>query len=170
MKKAFSTIISFGANIIVYIIAILIIVRVGTYAYDFSYDVFGEPVASEYSDNEVRITIESGDGSSAVAKKLKEAGIIDNEAAFTLKAALSSAHLMPGTYVVKASMSADEIIALMSDAENSVVKQKTADELEAEAETEASVDTEAASEESETETEYYDDYYYDDEDGGEYGY
>ncbi len=166
MKKAFSTILSFGANIIVYIIAILIIVRVGTYAYDFAYEVFGEPVASAYSDAEVRITIEAGDNSAEIAKKLKDANIITNETAFRLKAALSSAHLMPGTYVVKASMSSDEIIDIMSDADNSVIKQKTAEEMEAE--TEAYIDTEAAFDE--TETESYDDYYYDEGDGEDYGY
>ncbi len=166
MKKAFSTIISFGANFIVYIIAILIIVRIGTYAYDFAYDVFGEPVASEYSDTEVRITIESGDGNASVAKKLKDANIITNETAFTLKAALSGAHLMPGTYVVKASMSSDEIITIMSDAENSVIKQQTAEELEAE--TETYIDTEAAFDE--TETESYDDYYFEEGDGADYDY
>ena len=37
---------------------------------------------------------------------------------------------MPGVYVVKASMSADDMIELMEDADNSVVKQPTAEELE----------------------------------------
>ena len=87
---------------------------------------------SQYSDEEVRIEIQSGDGSQTVAKKLKEAGVINNEWAFILKSRLSKASLMPGVYVVNASMSADDMIELMGDAANSVVQQPTAEELEAE--------------------------------------
>ena len=57
---------------------------------------------------------------------------------------------MPGVYVVKASMSADDMIEIMSDAKYSVVQQKTAEELAAE-ETSQS-DSESA---YETQTETY---------------
>jgi cell division protein YceG involved in septum cleavage len=140
MKKVISTIFGFGANIIIYAVAIFILFRVGAFAYDFSYEVFGEPVVSQYSDEEVRIEIQSGDGSQTVAKKLKDAGVINSEWAFILKSRLSKADLMPGTYIVKASMSADDMIELMGDAANSVVQQKTADELAAEAETSESME------------------------------
>ena len=39
---------------------------------------------------------------------------------------------MPGTYKLTASMSADDMLVWMSDQDNSVVKQKTAEELAAE--------------------------------------
>ena len=63
---------------------------------------------------------------------LKDAGLINNELAFSIKARLSSASIMPGTYKLTASMSADDMLAWMSDQDNSVVKQKTAEELAAE--------------------------------------
>ena len=132
MKKVISTILGLGVNIIMYVVAVFVLFRVGAFAYDFSYEVFGEPVVSQYSDEEVRIEIQSGDGSQTVAKKLKEAGVINNEWAFILKSRLSKASLMPGVYVVNASMSADDMIELMGDAANSVVQQPTAEELEAE--------------------------------------
>lgn len=132
MKKALSAILGVGINVIIYVVAIFVLFRAGAFAYDFSYEVFGEPVVSEYADEEVRIEIESGDGSKTVAAKLKDAGVINSELAFIIKARLSSANLMPGTYVVKADMSADSMLELMSNEENSVVKPKTAEELEAE--------------------------------------
>ena len=80
-----------------------------------------------------------------MAKKLKDAGVINSEWAFILKSRLSDADLMPGTYIVKASMSADDMIALMGNAENSVVQQPTAEELESE----TGQDTESGSENAE---------------------
>ena len=145
MKKIISTILGLGVNIIIYVVAIFVLFRVGAFAYDFSYEVFGEPVVSQYADEEVRIEIQSGDGSQTVAKKQKDAGEINSEWAFILKSRLSDANLMPGTYVVKASMSADDMIVLMGNAENSVVQQPTAEDLESE----TGEDTESSSENAE---------------------
>lgn len=132
MKKIMSTILGLGVNIVIYIVAIVVLIRVGTMVYDFSYDVFGAPVVDENATEEIRIEVVSGDGGKTIAAKLEDAGLIDDELAFSLKARLTSANLMPGTYVLKASMSADEMIEIMSDQQNSVVVQKTAEELEAE--------------------------------------
>ncbi|MEE1242400.1 MAG: endolytic transglycosylase MltG [Frisingicoccus sp.] len=150
IKKIIATIMGLGINIVIYAVAIFVLIRVGTIAYDFSYEVFGEPVVSEYADEEVRIEVVSGDGGKSVAAKLKEAGVIDNELAFVIKARLSSANLMPGTYIVKGNMSADDMIEIMSDQANSVVEQPTAEELEAESgETESAEDTSVETSEGE---------------------
>ena len=60
MKKAFLTISGLGVNILIYIAVILIIYRAGVMAYDFSYQVFGSPVVSEYSTATVNVVVESG--------------------------------------------------------------------------------------------------------------
>ena len=67
MKKVISAILGVGVNIIIYALAIFVLFRAGAFAYDFSYEVFGEPVVSEYADEEVRIVIEAGDGGRAVS-------------------------------------------------------------------------------------------------------
>lgn len=154
IKKIIATILGLGINIVIYAVAIFLLVRVGTVVYDFSYEVFGEPVVNENSEEEVRIEVEAGDGGQTVAAKLKAAGAINNELAFAIKARLASANLMPGTYIVKPSMSADDMIDVMSDQANSVVEQKTAEELAAEtAETDETVgETETTVETSEGES------------------
>ena len=129
IKKILATIFGLGVNIVIYAVALFLLIRVGTIVYDFSYEVFGEPVVNENSQEEVQIEVASGDGGQTVASKLKAAGVINNELAFAIKARLSSAHLMPGTYIVTPSMSADDMITHMSDQSNSIVEQKTADEL-----------------------------------------
>ena len=84
-----------------------------------------------------------------VAKKLKDAGVINSEWAFILKSRLSKANLMPGVYVVKANMSADDMITLMGDAKNSVVQQPTAEELESQTGGETGENTEGSGENAE---------------------
>lgn len=152
IKKILAAIFGLGINIVIYAVALFLLIRIGTIVYDFSYEVFGEPVVNENSQEEVQIEIVSGEGGQTVASKLKTAGVIDNELAFAIKARLSSAHLMPGTYIVTASMSADDMIEHMSNQENSIVEQKTADELAAEtAETVEETVTEETAEETATE-------------------
>lgn len=132
MKKALTAVLGVGANIIIYALAIFVLFRAGAFAYDFSYAVFGEPVVSEYATEEVRVEIKPGDGGRDIAKKLKDKGLINSELAVVIKARLGGASVKPGTYVLKASMSADDMIEIMSDETNSVVKQKTEEDLEAE--------------------------------------
>ena len=132
IKKIIAAIFGLGINLAIYAAAIFLLVRVGTFVYDFSYEVFGEPVVNEQAEEEIAIEIQSGEGGQAVAAKLKAEGLIRNELAFSIKSRLSSANLMPGTYMLKASMSADDMIEWMSNQDNSVVVQKTADELAAE--------------------------------------
>ena len=134
MKKVLSAIFGTGLNVLIYAVAIFILFRAGAFAYDFAYEIFGEPVVSEYADEEVRIEIKSGEGGREVAAKLKDKGLINNELAFAIKTRLTSATLKPGIYIVKANMSGDDMIEIMSDDTNSLVKQKTADELQAEVE------------------------------------
>ncbi len=123
MKKAIMTISGLGVNILIYIAVILIIYRAGAMAYDFSYQVFGSPVVSEYATDTVNVVIESGDGISTVASDLEDKGLIENRLAFILKARLAEATFMPGTYPLSQNMSSDDMIEMMSDAANSVAVQ-----------------------------------------------
>ena len=143
MKKVLMTISSFGVNIIIYIAVILVIYRAGAFAYDFSYQVFGSPVVSEYSTETINVVVEPGDSVKTVANKLESKSLIENKMAFELKAKLSKAALMPGTYKLAQNMSADQMIALMSDQKNSIVSQPTADDLAGESSTQ---ETEAGEE------------------------
>ena len=141
MKKAFLTISGLGVNILIYIAVILIIYRAGVMAYDFSYQVFGSPVVSEYSTDTVNVVVESGDGISDVAADLEDKGLIENRMAFVLKARLADATFMPGTYPLAQNMSSDDMIELMSDAANSVATQPAESSAGAEGETQTGAET-----------------------------
>lgn len=84
-------------NVLIYAAIILIVYKAGAFAYDFSYQVFGDPVMSEYSTDPILITVDEGDGVKAVAKELKEQGLIKYENAFIIRTKMSkySGMIMP---------------------------------------------------------------------------
>lgn len=103
-------------NVVIYAAIILIVYKAGAFAYDFSYQVFGDPVMSEYSTDPILITVDEGDGVKAVAKELKEQGLIKYENAFIIRTKMSkySGMIMPGTYELNKSMSVEEILATIA--------------------------------------------------------
>ena len=54
---------------------IFLVYRAAVFAYDFSYNVFGDPVMSKYDSEVVTVVVDDGDSAAAVASKLKDAGI-----------------------------------------------------------------------------------------------
>ena len=103
-------------NVVIYVAVILVIYKAGVFAYDFSYQVCGDPVMSEYSTDPIIITVEQGDGVKAVAKDLKEQGLIKYENAFILHTKLSKYNgmIMPGTYELSKAMSVEEILSAIA--------------------------------------------------------
>ncbi len=71
---------------------------------------------SEYSTDPILITVDEGDGVKAVAKELKEQGLIKYENAFIIRTKMSkySGMIMPGTYELNKSMSVEEILATIA--------------------------------------------------------
>ena len=103
-------------NVVIYAAIILVVYKAGAFAYDFSYQVFGDPVMSEYSTDPIIITVDEGDGVKAVAKELKEQGLIKYENAFIIRTKMSkySGMIMPGTYELNKSMSVEDILATIA--------------------------------------------------------
>ncbi len=110
MRKAAATFSGVIVNSLIYIVVILVIFKAGTYAYSFSYEVFGDPVVSEYSTETQTVTIKSGDTTRKLAADLKSKGLIKHEQAFVIKARLENANIMPGDYEISKSMSADQML------------------------------------------------------------
>lgn len=62
VKKVISAILGLSINLAIYAAAIFLLIRVGTMVYDFSYEVFGEPVVNAEATEEITIEIVEGDG------------------------------------------------------------------------------------------------------------
>ena len=82
------------------------------------YDDFMEEYSGNYSykGEDVTVVIEKGDSAKAIAKKLKDAGLIDYPLAFTRRLSGSeySGKLQPGTYTLNTGMSTLQMMAVLS--------------------------------------------------------
>jgi len=116
MKKFTTGTLSVLLNILVYAVIIFLIYKVVLFAFDFSYEVFGNTTISQHNDTPVAIDIKDGYSSADIAAVLKENGIIKYKMAFTVRMALEGAEdeVVPGTYEVNETMSMNDIIAMIT--------------------------------------------------------
>lgn len=100
----------------VYILVIFIFIKAATLAYDFSYEVFGNPAMSKYNQETVRIDVPEGTTVKDVAKTLKDNDLIKYESAFVLRMKLAklSDSIQPGTYDLSQTMTADDIVLALT--------------------------------------------------------
>ena len=116
MKKAATGTLSVLLNIVVYAVIIFLIYRAVLFAFNFSYEVFGNTAMSQHDDTPVAIDIKDGYTSKEIAALLSEKGIIKYEMAFTIRMSLEGAedNIVPGTYEVNETMTTEDIIMLIT--------------------------------------------------------
>lgn len=119
-----SGVFGFILNVLFYVIVVMCVISLSKYAYDFSYQVFGDVRVEEEPGREIRIRIQSGDSTMGVARKLETNKAIMNKTTFYIKAKLEKVNIQPGTYVVNSAMTYDEIFDQISDVTNSLTKEE----------------------------------------------
>lgn len=102
-------------NILFYVIVIFAITKLSTIAYDFTYQVFGNESLEQAPGRDIYIQIKQGESTMNVASKLEINRVIENKYSFYFKAKLKKQNLMPGTYLVKSSMSYEQILTTITD-------------------------------------------------------
>ena len=60
-------------HVCVYVLVFFLFIRVATLGYDFSYQVFGDPVMSKYDTETVEFTVQEGQTLSDIASALEHA-------------------------------------------------------------------------------------------------
>lgn len=110
----------FVLNVLFYVIVVMCIFAVSKKAYDFTYQVFGEVRAEENEGRDMKIRIVRGDSTMEIGQKLEQSKLILDKNAFFIKAKINGIDIMPGTYALNSSMSYDEILAYISDVNNSL--------------------------------------------------
>jgi len=116
MKKAATGTLSVLLTIIVYAVIIFLIYRAVLFAFNFSYEVFGDTAMSQHDDTSVAIEIKDGYTSNEIAALLRDNDMIKYETAFTIRMALEGAEdsIVPGTYEVNQTMTMEDIIMLIT--------------------------------------------------------
>lgn len=112
MKKAVLGFFELCIHVLIYAFVIFFVYRAAVLAYDYSYNVFGDPIVSKYDTQTQSVVVEDGDSAAQVADKLKDAGLIKYESAFVIRVRLEEMgdKIMPGTFELSPSMSVEEIL------------------------------------------------------------
>lgn len=103
-------------HVCVYIIIVFVFIRAATLGFDFSYNVFGDPVMSKYDQETRDFEVAEGATTSDVAKRLEDAGYIKYDMAFVIRAKLAKLDnsIVPGTYEISPSMTMSQMLVLMT--------------------------------------------------------
>ncbi|MCR5829146.1 MAG: hypothetical protein K6F93_02200 [Lachnospiraceae bacterium] len=120
-----------GINVIFYVFAYNEISKLAEKSYDISYRVFGEEPMTTGKGRDVKVTILKGESTMNIASKLEDAKIIPDKYSFYLKLKLNEYEIMPGTFVLNTSMNYNEILEIISSYSQSVDKEQSVEEVEA---------------------------------------
>lgn len=115
-NKVIFKFIKIAFSIMVALIILYGTVSVAVVAYDFGYRVFTEAPMDEDAGKRVRVTIEPGMSSKEIGEVLEENGLIRDANLFVLQMKLSiyDGKILPGEYILNTSMTAKEMMAVMS--------------------------------------------------------
>lgn len=119
------------------VLALLIIyatVSISMTGFDFGYRVFTEPAMSEEPGEDIVVTIDKSMGALDIGKELEKKGLVRDANLFFLQLQLSAYadEILPGSYILNTSMTAKDMMMVMS----------TSTETEEESETESQTDSE----------------------------
>ncbi len=98
------------------IFVVMMIRKICVTAYDYGYRIYSEPAMSEGEGVDIVVTIPMGSSVRDTGKLLVGYGLIRDEKLFYLQELLSDYHgkLEPGMYTLNTSMTAEEMMAVMS--------------------------------------------------------
>lgn len=116
-------------SVIFYMLVIVAVSKMCTYAYDFSYQVFGDVAAAEAPGTSVEFTINENESTMSIASKLEYNKLIVNKYSFFVRAKLSTSGssgkpILPGKYNLNTSMNYEEILSTITDPEMAVVEEE----------------------------------------------
>ena len=106
---------------------VIAIINFSKYAYTFTYQLYGPDTVDVAPGREIVFQIKKGESKMDIATKLELNHAIKNKYSFFLKTKLQEYVIMPGTYVINSSMTYDEILSVVTDSSNSIVKDEEDD-------------------------------------------
>lgn len=118
-KKAALTVLSIALKIVVFAVLVLVLLRVGTIAYEYGHAVFEEEALDEPPGRTITVTVEEGASAQDIARLLEHEGLVDDWKLFYLQILCSkyADTMQPGTYELSTAMKPRELMAVMSGEE-----------------------------------------------------
>lgn len=106
------------------VVVVILAILVGVIASGYFYMSSAKNPMNKNSNKEISVNIEQGYGTGAIAKILKKKGVIANASGFKLLSRIegNDGKYKAGTYLLSPSMSADEIMKILIEGKQDVVK------------------------------------------------
>ena len=103
-------------KVIVIAVVVMFVFRTATTAYDFGYKVFADKPVSVSGGRTITVGIAESASVKDIAQMLEEKGLIEDARLFVVQELLSAYHgeILPGIYDLATSMTAEEMLAVMS--------------------------------------------------------
>ncbi|MCI9124477.1 MAG: aminodeoxychorismate lyase [Eubacterium sp.] len=115
-SKIVLRIVSISFTVLVFILVVYGLYQVGLYSYDYGYRIFAEPAVTESGGTDKLVNIKESMDSLEIGTLLEEKGLVRDRFLFVLQLKLSaySKTLKPGYYTLNTSMTAREMMQVMS--------------------------------------------------------
>lgn len=117
-SKIVMRIVSISFSVLVFILVVYGLYQIGLYSYDYGYRIFTEPAVTSGEGRDKLVQIKSSMGASDIGELLLEKGLIRDKWLFVLQLKLLEYDdkLVPGHYTLNTSMTAREMMEVMSGA------------------------------------------------------
>lgn len=116
IRSVVSSFVSTIVRIAVLAVCVLMISKVGKYAFDFGYRIFTEEPMSSAPGRDVAVTIVQGDSLKEVCQMLEEKGLVRDYKLTMIqkKVSVYDGDIEPGFYTLNTSMTADEMFEVIA--------------------------------------------------------
>lgn len=119
VKGLILTVIEIIIKVVVVAVVVLFAFRTATEAYDFGYRVFADQPVSVSGGRTMSVSVAEGESVKEIADMLQEKGLIEDAKLFVVQELLSAyrGKITPGIYDLSTSMTAQQMLEIMSGAE-----------------------------------------------------
>ena len=115
-NKAVFRFVEISFSILILLVVFIGVFKGSTYCYEFGYRIFTEKAVEEYPGDDVVVQIGNGVSAFDIGKILEEKGLVRDSNLYVAQYYLSAYvdKLLPGTYTLNTSMTAKEMMDVMS--------------------------------------------------------
>ncbi len=147
-KEIVASVFGMAFKIVAAVLIVMFTYKYALLAYDYGYRIFGETPPTSGEGRTVTVTIQEGADAKVIGEILENKGLIRDGELFILQELISDYHneLLPGTYELNTSMTAEQMMEVMSTVPETVEEEegnKSLDEVAEEVSEEVVVGSES---------------------------
>lgn len=115
INKISLAVISLSGRLVFYALVAVLLLLGARRGYEFGHSIFYAPAMEAKPGTEKTITLDGGESISDVGKLLEEAGLIRDDAAFSIQARCYGYEVKKGTFQLSTALSSKEIIGVLDE-------------------------------------------------------